>query len=244
MTPFTTFLLFLLATLVSATSRPDISSKSCGKNEFWFVCLHITVIIDSESFCRYSDKNCCLPHGGPPTVPAPPKGQDCPPTGYYWGKKQGCCVPTHPPPSQSPPPQCRKGWKWFPYLHMCLPGTPPSPTSSSPPKPSKTPAHYDHKDEYKGGKGDRDDHKNGGHYKRSHKSRTPSLCPTGLDACPISGLLSDYECLDTNTELQSCGGCASTGEGQDCTAIKGAWNVGCESGKCAGPSSSRCYCIR
>ncbi|EEB90295.1 hypothetical protein MPER_11515 [Moniliophthora perniciosa FA553] len=34
-------------------------------------------------------------------------------------------------------------------------------------------------------------------------------------------------------ELESCGGCASTGEGQDCTAIKGAWNVGCEQGRCA-----------
>jgi hypothetical protein len=46
----------------------------------------------------------------------------------------------------------------------------------------------------------------------------------------------DYECLDTATELESCGGCVSLGSGQDCTAILGAWNVGCEQGHCAGKS--------
>jgi hypothetical protein len=63
------------------------------------------------------------------------------------------------------------------------------------------------------------------------------LCPMSLSACPISSIsliASDYECLDITNELESCGGCASTGEGQDCTAIKGAWNVGCERGTCAG----------
>jgi len=57
-----------------------------------------------------------------------------------------------------------------------------------------------------------------------------------LTACPIasaSGLSGDIECLDTTNELESCGGCASVGEGQDCTAIEGAWNVGCEKGRCA-----------
>jgi hypothetical protein len=68
-----------------------------------------------------------------------------------------------------------------------------------------------------------------------HKSRA-KLCPTGLNACPISGasgLTGDFECLDATNELESCGGCASLGQGQDCTAIKGAWNVGCERGTCA-----------
>jgi hypothetical protein len=56
-----------------------------------------------------------------------------------------------------------------------------------------------------------------------------------LDACPIptaTGLSDDYECLDTSTELESCGGCASLGEGTDCTAIPHAWNVACNRGKC------------
>ena len=59
----------------------------------------------------------------------------------------------------------------------------------------------------------------------------------GLNACPIigaSGLTDDLECLDITHELESCGGCASIGQGQDCTSIKGAWNVGCEQGSCAG----------
>ena len=71
----------------------------------------------------------------------------------------------------------------------------------------------------------------------SHMSRALQLCPKGLSACPIavpSGLTGDYECLDTAHELESCGGCASTGEGQDCTAIRGIWNVGCVQGRCAG----------
>jgi hypothetical protein len=43
-----------------------------------------------------------------------------------------------------------------------------------------------------------------------------------------------YECIDFATELESCGGCASTGEGVDCTAIPNALSVGCEKGVCAG----------
>ena len=44
----------------------------------------------------------------------------------------------------------------------------------------------------------------------------------------------DYECFDIDTELTSCGGCASTGAGQDCTAIPHAWNVACNRGQCEG----------
>ncbi|KAF9481421.1 hypothetical protein BDN70DRAFT_803632, partial [Pholiota conissans] len=33
-------------------------------------------------------------------------------------------------------------------------------------------------------------------------------------------------------ELEACGGCPALGQGQDCTKIKGAWNVGCEQGSC------------
>lgn len=50
----------------------------------------------------------------------------------------------------------------------------------------------------------------------------------------LTGLSGDYECADTRNDIQSCGGCASTGAGQDCTTIDGAWNVGCNSGKCVG----------
>ncbi|GAA5836418.1 hypothetical protein JCM11251_007075 [Rhodosporidiobolus azoricus] len=83
-----------------------------------------------------------------------------------------------------------------------------------------------------------------------------SLCPgKNEQACPILGSSSyaqavehhfnaaqefsgvmlgsgGYECVDTTQALESCGGCASTGEGQDCTAIRGAAGVGCDAGIC------------
>ncbi|BGP52524.1 hypothetical protein JCM8202_000407 [Rhodotorula sphaerocarpa] len=91
--------------------------------------------------------------------------------------------------------------------------------------------------------------------KRSKVTESKTLCPAGEQACPIAGstLFVDasaqhfktgeeltglmarsggYECLDTTQALESCGGCASTGEGQDCTAIPHAAGVGCEASKC------------
>lgn len=142
-----------------------------------------------------------------------------------------CCLPNGGPPSSPGPPpgkQCPgNNWYWHQGLGCCAPNhpNPPPPTCNNnwswdgdnfccnppPPKPS-------------------------GHSKRSLTSRTVSLCPAGLQACPIPGIVAsgDYECIDTDAELESCGGCASIGEGQDCTAIAGAWNVGCENGTCAG----------
>ncbi|KAJ7357379.1 protein priA [Mycena albidolilacea] len=169
----------------------------------------------SSNSCRsnefwYESKGCCLPHGGPPAPPPPPKGHDCPPSNYYWNTEQGCCTPAHPTAPNNPPPQCRDGWTWYSNLHMCLP-LPPSYPTPPPSHPS-------------GGPG----------WKRHAHKRSAPLCPTGLDACPIPGLsANDYECIDTAAELESCGGCLSLGQGQDCTAITGAWNVGCEQGRCA-----------
>lgn len=58
------------------------------------------------------------------------------------------------------------------------------------------------------------------------------LCPAGESACPIFPRNSSYECVDLSFSLESCGGCASVGEGQDCTAIKGALGVTCQMGEC------------
>ena len=59
------------------------------------------------------------------------------------------------------------------------------------------------------------------------------LCPKDFSACPIDNSGSgSYECLDSFTDITSCGGCASVGEGQDCTAIKGAKWMGCDAGSC------------
>lgn len=156
-------------------------------------------------------KSCCLPSGGPPVRPPPPAGVQCPPTGFYWGEKQKCCVPRNNPPSKPPTPQCPKNWTWYPLLHKCLP----TPQPPQPPKPQPSKGYH-----------------HGGKKRSVSTELTP--CPVGLNACPIPGLSSgDYECIDTANELESCGGCASEGKGQDCTLIEGAWNVGCDQGSCA-----------
>ncbi|RSH90637.1 hypothetical protein EHS25_001242 [Saitozyma podzolica] len=36
---------------------------------------------------------------------------------------------------------------------------------------------------------------------------TAQLCPTGLSACRVRADSTDYECLDTQNEPESCGGC-------------------------------------
>lgn len=185
-------------------------NENCANNEFW-----------------YEPKGLCLPYGGAAnaTLSVPPKDRSCPPAGFYWSYTLGCCVPSEPLSNapNTPPPQCQVGWHWYPALHSCLPYTPDRTRTSNPsshPSPSGVPSGVP-----------------GGNHRvkpRHHKRRTISLCPKGLDACPIEGALGgDYECLNVLNELESCGGCASIGKGQDCTAIKGAWNVGCEQGRCA-----------
>ena len=158
---------------------------------------------------RYNPKSCCLPHGGPTNPSNPPTGSHCPQSGWYWGNFLGCCLPHHPSP---PDPQCPYGYQWDAGHYSCIPTPPPQPQPS---------------------------HGFGGHHqnKRAQKLRIDNLCPRDMTACPVvstHGAFSDYECIDTEHDLQSCGGCSSTGAGQDCMAIRGAWNVGCERGFCAG----------
>ncbi|GAA5838655.1 hypothetical protein JCM3766R1_001553 [Sporobolomyces carnicolor] len=58
------------------------------------------------------------------------------------------------------------------------------------------------------------------------------LCPAGETACPIFPRMGTYECVDTASELENCGGCASRSLGEDCTQIKGALGLACQSGRC------------
>jgi len=62
-------------------------------------------------------------------------------------------------------------------------------------------------------------------------------CPSGLTACPISETseftrATPYECLDTQQELTSCGGCVTLGDGTNCATLRGAGMSGCSNGKC------------
>ncbi|KAL7410788.1 hypothetical protein BDY24DRAFT_417642 [Mrakia frigida] len=66
-------------------------------------------------------------------------------------------------------------------------------------------------------------------------AREHALCPAGLTPCSVGfGRDGAYECLDTQSELESCGGCRSTGLGTDCSALTGV-RMGaatCDRGRC------------
>ncbi|WVQ85323.1 hypothetical protein IAT38_007488 [Cryptococcus sp. DSM 104549] len=85
------------------------------------------------------------------------------------------------------------------------------------------------------------------------KDYSSFLCPGGSVACPIPGddvtaqsaqtldeslnSLADwfkvgFECVELDTELNSCGGCLALGSGQDCSLIANARATGCEAGAC------------
>ncbi|GAA5853437.1 hypothetical protein JCM5353_006968 [Sporobolomyces roseus] len=89
--------------------------------------------------------------------------------------------------------------------------------------------------------------------KKIKKPRT--FCPPNEVACPIIGSTTyqdalkqhlernatvqgimagdgGYECINVQEALDSCGGCASTGEGRDCTKIRGAVGVTCAESRC------------
>ena len=57
-------------------------------------------------------------------------------------------------------------------------------------------------------------------------------CPQGHESCSIEGS-SGFECIDTLSSLEQCGGCASSGKGVDCTSLPGVAAVGCVEGSCA-----------
>lgn len=180
----------------------------------------------------------CLPNGGTPNPSKPPPNTDCP-SQWSWLPVKGCCAP-HNPPDNQPPPQCGNNWKWNTGSLCCKPpSTPPTP---NPPAPSRNPSNP-----YRGGDNDNDNHGNGHNHKRvnvekrQYRSRNVTPCPKGLSACPVASLIGgDYECVDTLLDLDNCGGCSALGEGENCNAIPGVWNVGCEQSACTSEFSSFC----
>ncbi|WVF65359.1 hypothetical protein IAT40_000086 [Kwoniella sp. CBS 6097] len=70
-----------------------------------------------------------------------------------------------------------------------------------------------------------------------------TFCPQGAKACSVDGNPDTYECVDIETELESCGGClygefqstaVNATAGVDCTALPGValGGVTCESSAC------------
>lgn len=215
--------------------------KSCKSNEFYF-----------------PDLSCCLPHGGPSkSPPSPPPQTQCPST-HYWGSNQGCCVPYHPNPP--PVPTCPPQYGWDSSRKCCTPSKPPSkPPTNPPPKPSGKPSYPGgDKDNNGHGKGNGGGYNNGGghngggygggHWKAKRNSLQwdATICPKGLTTCPIfaNGLATgDSECVDTYSDLTSCGGCASLNTGKDCSKIPYATLASCHGGECVVEECSSGYSV-
>ncbi|GAA5864078.1 hypothetical protein JCM8547_005128 [Rhodosporidiobolus lusitaniae] len=66
--------------------------------------------------------------------------------------------------------------------------------------------------------------------RRDNVHRARSLCPASHSACKVQGG-NGFECIDTTSNLEQCGACASSG-GVDCTALAGVSSVGCVAGVC------------
>nr|XP_019002407.1 uncharacterized protein I203_04888 [Kwoniella mangroviensis CBS 8507]OCF65868.1 hypothetical protein I203_04888 [Kwoniella mangroviensis CBS 8507] len=82
------------------------------------------------------------------------------------------------------------------------------------------------------------------HQQAKHRlTNRDGLCPVDSTACLLAGSESSYECLDTDSELESCGGCIHSSiialgdtpaGGVDCTSLPGAApdGVTCLEGRC------------
>ncbi|TKA58329.1 hypothetical protein B0A53_00067 [Rhodotorula sp. CCFEE 5036] len=66
--------------------------------------------------------------------------------------------------------------------------------------------------------------------RRSVVQRRAGTCPASHTACSVDGV-KGFECIDTTSNIEQCGGCASEG-GVDCTSIEGVAAVGCVAGVC------------
>ncbi|TCD63411.1 Dihydroxyacetone synthase [Steccherinum ochraceum] len=84
-----------------------------------------------------------------------------------------------------------------------------------------------------------------------------SVCKVGYTACGVFGKSQAWECVDTQSDLESCGGCTvpltfGSSRDVDCTAIQGVSDVSCVAGRCAvgrclagyTRSYDNSYCIR
>lgn len=72
---------------------------------------------------------------------------------------------------------------------------------------------------------------------RSRARRTADIlargqrCPASHTACDLKGSVLGFECIDTQSNLEQCGACSTSG-GVDCTSLPGVDAVGCVAGVC------------
>ncbi|EPQ53283.1 hypothetical protein GLOTRDRAFT_46015, partial [Gloeophyllum trabeum ATCC 11539] len=80
------------------------------------------------------------------------------------------------------------------------------------------------------------------------RSRSPK-CKFGWTACGVpSGAPWAYECIDTRSDLESCGGCVTpltkySPRGEDCSSLPGVQDVSCTRGSCVVLRCQRGYTV-
>jgi hypothetical protein len=119
--------------------RPLARKTNSGKR---YIILILGPASNDREWCRYSEKSCCLPVGGPHSQPKPPAGKQCPVSNWSWSSEHSCCVP-HQPNVDSHAPHCDKAWKWSKDNFCCekssQPSSPSQPSSSSQPSSQAQP---------------------------------------------------------------------------------------------------------
>lgn len=151
----------------------------------------------------WSALNMCVSLGN--TNANVPSGYSCP-DNWSWLSSKSCCKPNTP---TSTTPTCGSSWSWHPGKQCCVPG-------GSGATPSNVPGTHSRK-------------------RQAAVHKRTTFCPSTHESCIIPGSSKrapEYECLDTRSELTSCGGCTATGHGQDCSAIQNAKVSTCQAGKC------------
>ncbi|KAI5449350.1 hypothetical protein NCC49_004755 [Naganishia albida] len=182
----------------------------------------------------------CLPDK--PDAPGKcPTGKSCPKQ-WQWDKRTNKCVPVN---CESPEPDCNN---WDEKDQCCQTKPTPSPKPAPPAKNYGGGYGYGYKRELR-------EEQNAGHGLEMRDSRVKArlnlgqmalhrdeidntFCPAPLKACAVKGSHFAtsaewaYECVNTDNEMTSCGGCASEGTGVDCSALTGVRSAGCTQGVC------------
>lgn len=76
------------------------------------------------------------------------------------------------------------------------------------------------------------------------------VCPAGTEPCLARSGAPGWECLNTASDIEACGGCPGSQTAEDCTTLPGAATVSCQYGKCFVDSCARGFrlvdneCIR
>ena len=77
---------------------------------------------------------------------------------------------------------------------------------------------------------------------RSRRARRDMECEFPYTRCAIPGLGDSYECVDVQSDVESCGGCTGAG-GMDCTSISNALAADCILGSCVIRTSPRVFTL-